>query len=136
MAKNELPKDAKRIRACVSYCAVVAATNAAFAVDPNGNKAFANRFVDGLELHQALATAAGLKATTLAGLSAKARAAKLLMTVDLSPYDCWNDGQREFLVSFAEDMEASLRKALDAEYADKVAANRSANLKLVKPAAA
>lgn len=57
-------------------------------------------------------TASKLKAATLAGLSAKARAALVLMTDDLTKWDVPKDVQRAFLVSLANDVKTSLDEAL------------------------
>jgi hypothetical protein len=105
--------EADLIRNCMEYAQAVAATTAAFAVDPDGNNIYAERVADrcGRRAGKALANISGTQAATVAGIAAKARVVEFLLREnDIQP-EC-----AAFFASFASDVREQTRKTVEADF--------------------
>jgi hypothetical protein len=122
-ATKSLPAtpDAELIRACVRYAQAIAAADAAFTADPDGDSAYAEPAADKYYrgANKSLAVISSIAATTASGVCAKANIVKLLLRDNNLEPKC-----AAFFATFAADVKAQSEALLKA---DRAAANKIVN---------
>ena len=116
-------KDDTLIALCVEYAQNVAAIDAGFAADPDGNSKFAEggRNFWKQAMH-ALESIGRISATTVQGLSAKAR---IVPAVIKEGDGIMEDASSTFFLSLARDVRAFVEPAISKEFAASLTAERA-----------